>query len=56
MDEQEESVAHVFVNGSPVPVDQVEFLDIEEDFTGRDIMTFVYEGKECRSHIVHYLR
>jgi hypothetical protein len=44
--------ACVIVDGDFVPVDAVEFLNIEEDITGRDLMTFIYKGKTLQSFIV----
>ena len=34
-----------------LPVDSVEFLNIEEDIQGRDVMTFEYNGKEYKSFV-----
>tara|TARA_B100001939_G_C16905583_1_gene602130 strand:- start:1059 stop:1220 length:162 start_codon:yes stop_codon:yes gene_type:complete len=31
---------------------EIEFLNIEEDFHGRDVMTFLYKGKEYKSLVV----
>lgn len=31
---------------------EIEFLNIEEDFHGRDLMTFNYKGKEYKSLVV----
>jgi len=42
---------YVIVNGEYVPVKSVKFIDIAEDFLGRDIMTFEYLGKVCKSFI-----
>ena len=44
---------HVNVNGNWIPVDQVEFIDIEEDIRGYDLMTFRYNGVEYSSKIVN---
>lgn len=38
-------------NGEWIPTDQVEFVDISEDFQGFDIMTFMYNGKKMQSRI-----
>jgi hypothetical protein len=43
--------AFVFVNGEKIPMSQTEFITIEEDIHGRDLMTFSYKGKEYHSHI-----
>ncbi len=46
-------IPHVVVQGKEIPMDDVEFLDIEEDFcTGRDIVTFNHNGKTCQSFVV----
>ena len=47
-------VPHVHVgNGEWVPTesDDIQFLDISEDFQGYDLMTFMHEGKEKQSRI-----
>lgn len=41
----------VLVDGLWIPTDEVEFVDISEDFQGYDIMTFNYKGKEHKSKI-----
>ena len=43
---------YVIVNGDYVSVDAVEFLDISEDITGRDLMTFIYNGETRQSFVV----
>lgn len=43
--------SYVYVNGEKIDVEKVEFLNIEEDISGRDLMTFIYEGKEYQSFI-----
>jgi hypothetical protein len=43
---------YVFVNGNYVPIDTVEVLDISEDFLGRDLVKFKYQGKELESYVV----
>lgn len=35
----------VIVNGNKIPTNKVKFLNIEEDFMGRDLMTFEFQGK-----------
>ena len=44
---------YVNVRGEWIGVDSVTFLDIEEDFEGRDVMTFEYQGQKYRSHIIN---
>ena len=47
-----EEIYCVIVNGEKIPVDNVEFLNIEEAFDGRDLMTFMYNGEERQSYVV----
>jgi len=47
-----EKKGYVIVRGEYIPVDEVEFENIEEDFQGRDVMTFVYKGEKMESYIV----
>lgn len=51
--ESVQRVAYFTVNGEEIPVESVEILDIEEDFSGRDLYTFLYEGKEVQSFAKH---
>lgn len=39
----------VIVDGEKIDTKKVKFLDIEEDFQGRDVMTFEYKGKTHKS-------
>ena len=41
----------VVVDGKHIPVDEVHFLDIAEDFLGHDVMTFIYNGKQYTSNV-----
>ena len=45
---------YVTCSGQEVNVDDVEFIDIEEDFNGRDLMTFAYEGEVRKSYVRSY--
>jgi len=47
-----EEISCVIVNGEHISVDNIEFLDISEDITGRDLMTFMYLGEKKQSYIV----
>lgn len=47
-----EEISCVIVNGETIPVDNVEFLNIEEAFDGRDLMTFMYNGEKRQSYVV----
>jgi len=42
----------IIVNGEQIDTTKVEFLNIEEDISGRDLMTFVYEGKTYQSFVL----
>ena len=42
---------YVIVDGEYVHMDDVEFLNIEEDISGRDLVTFKYKGKEYQSYV-----
>jgi len=37
--------------GEKVPVEKVEVLDCEEDFRGRDLLTFRYDGVIYKSNV-----
>ena len=43
--------AFVSVNGQKVDLEETEFINIEEDIHGRDLMTFSYKGKEYQSYL-----
>lgn len=45
---------YVTCNGQEVNVDNVEFIDIEEDLNGRDLMTFGYQGEVHKSYVRTY--
>lgn len=47
-----EVISCVIADGKYIPADEVEFIDIEESFEGRDVMTFKYEGKIRKSEVV----
>ena len=47
-----EQVSCVIVDGEYIPIDNVEFLNVEEYIDGRDLVTFKYAGKERKSHVV----
>jgi hypothetical protein len=50
--EEHEPKGYVFVNGEEISIDKVEVYDIEEDLTGRDLVTFIYNGKNHQSYII----
>jgi hypothetical protein len=45
-------VSCVIVDGEYIPIDNVEFLNVEEYIDGRDLVTFRHCGKERKSHLV----
>lgn len=47
-----EEVSCVIVDGELVPLHNVEFLNIEEDWSGRDLVTFIYNNKRRQSNVV----
>jgi predicted thioredoxin/glutaredoxin len=42
----------VIIDGEYVLVDNVEFINIEEDISGQDLMTFIYQDQKRKSYIV----
>jgi hypothetical protein len=47
-----EQISIVMVDGEQIDTNNVEFLNIEEDVHGRDMMTFNYQGKEHKSIVL----
>ena len=47
-----ERVSYVFVDGDSIPLNDVEFLNIEEDIHGRDVITFNHNGQEYKSLVI----
>ena len=47
-----EKPIYVIVNGNRIDEREVEFLNIEEDYLGRDILTFNYKEKKYTSYRV----
>ena len=43
---------YVFVKGEEIRIDNVEFLNVEEDISGRDLITFEYEGETYESYVI----
>jgi hypothetical protein len=41
----------VTVKGKQLAMDEVEFVDVEEDMSGRDLVTFKYEGQIYKSFV-----
>lgn len=44
--------SYVIVRGELIPQEQTEFVNIEEDFTGRDVVTFIYNGEQHQSFVI----
>ena len=44
-------MSFVIVKGDRIPTDEVEFLNIEEDWEGADVMTFNYNGETFKSRV-----
>jgi len=42
----------VLIEGDFIPTEHVEMLGIEEDISGRDLATFIWEGEKRQSFIV----
>ena len=51
---QETTKARVNVHGEWICCDDVQFVDIEEDMQGFDVMTFNFRGKTHKSRIVNF--
>ena len=45
---------YVNINGREVNVSDVEFINIEEDLTCRDLMTFAFEGVIRKSYVTSH--
>jgi hypothetical protein len=48
--------AYVLVNGEEILLDDVEFLNIEEDISGRDLVTFEYNGEIKKSFVIQRMK
>lgn len=46
-------IPYVMLNGEEIRLDNVEFLNIEEDMNGRDLVTFKHEGETRQSYVIH---
>lgn len=46
-----EPAPYVCVDGEFIPCDNVEIENIEEDFCGRDLVTFNYQGEYKKSYV-----
>jgi hypothetical protein len=48
--------SYVLVNGEEILLDDVEFLNIEEDVSGRDLVTFTYNGETKKSFVIQRMK
>jgi hypothetical protein len=46
-----ESRPHVNINGEWIPMEDVQFENIEEDIQGRDMVTVIFNGERIKSLI-----
>jgi hypothetical protein len=50
-EKEQGQMSFVIVKGDRISTEQVEFLNIEEDFDGADLMTFNYKGEQYTSRV-----
>jgi hypothetical protein len=43
---------YVLVKGEQININTVKVLDVEEDFSGRDLVTFEYNGEVRQSYVL----
>jgi predicted thioredoxin/glutaredoxin len=48
--------SYVMVDGEEVLLDNVEFLNIEEHISGRDLVTFIYNGEVKKSFVIQRMK
>ena len=48
--------SYVLVNGEEILLDDVEFLNIEEDMSGRDLVTFTHNGETKKSFVIQRMK
>ena len=46
-------IPYIMLDGEEIRLTEVEFLNVEEDIGGRDLITFMYEGETHQSYVVH---
>ena len=46
----------VIVDGEEVLLDHVEFINIEEDMSGKDLVTFIYNGEVKQSFVIQRMK
>jgi len=47
-----EPTSHISYNGEWIPLSEVEYVDIEEDISGRDLVTFRKDGVKHQSFVI----
>lgn len=52
MNNDEQYSGYVIVDGEKIKATEVETLNIEEDISGRDLLTFEYKGKQYKSYVL----
>tara|TARA_R100000005_G_C4953669_1_gene173067 strand:+ start:546 stop:716 length:171 start_codon:yes stop_codon:yes gene_type:complete len=45
-------IPYVMLDGEEIRLDNVEFLNVEEDIDGRDLITFEHEGERYQSYVI----
>ena len=45
-------IPYVILDGKEIRLDNVEFLNVEEDSNGRDLITFEHEGERHQSYVI----
>ena len=53
MSSQPHHIPYVMLNGEEIRLDNVEFLNIEEDISGRDLVTFKHDGETHESYVIN---
>jgi len=48
--------SYVMVDGEEVLLDNVEFLNIEEHISGKDLITFIYNGEVKQSFVIQRMK
>jgi hypothetical protein len=46
----------VIVDGEEVLLDHVEFLNVEEHISGKDLVTFIYNGEVKQSFVIQRMK
>ena len=46
-------IPYIMLDGEEIRLDNVEFLNIEEDISGRDLITFKHEGVTHQTYVIH---